>query len=126
MSKITGNPARPPERRYRGEYVVTCDALEIPRGSYFVTLPIPVNRGDLALFEICDFMLVGRWYPSPDGVDWIQLPGLRIELAGEAKASFQIVGAVAPVEMTVKTITDLREAEIERFLESPFPRSLDS
>jgi len=75
-------------------YVVASSALELDRGSHFTTLPIAVRPGDLCLFSIGDFLIVGRHYPDVNGSDWIIIPGYLIRITG--KTPVRIVGLVLP------------------------------
>jgi len=77
-----------------GTYQVISDKLELPRGQYFITLPIPVKSGDLALFAIRENLLVGRWLPDVAGFDCIAIPGILVQIVPEAPT--RIVGAVVP------------------------------
>lgn len=81
------------------EYVVTCDALQLERGERFVILPaslVSVERGDLCLFNLEGYEIVGRWYPATDGLPWIQLSNIRVELG--PSLNWRIVGRVIPVD----------------------------
>jgi hypothetical protein len=106
------------------EYFVNCDLLELPRGAAFITLPIQVGRGDLALFDLEGHLIPGRWYPGTGGPHWIQLPGIRIEFGDHLQ--WKIIGKVILIDVGIKNITNLPESEYGRFLEDPFPRFLDS
>jgi hypothetical protein len=47
------------------EYRITTDTTELPRGSYFYTLPGQVAPGSLALFKTDDGRhIVGRWFEN--------------------------------------------------------------
>jgi len=102
------------------EYIVSRDVSELPKGSFFIVLPsVEVLPGQLTLIEVEGRMLIlGRLHPGE-----IYLPGRVVDISG---VECRVVGPVVPVEMTIKTITNLPEAEYERFLESPFPHRLDS
>lgn len=78
-------------------YSVTCDALEMPRGTQFYTLPpslAPIKRGDLCLFNLEGHSIVGRWYPGD--LPWIQLPGIRVEIG--PNLNWRIVGVVVAID----------------------------
>jgi hypothetical protein len=106
------------------EYMINWDVLELPRGALFMTLPIPVGRGDLALFDLEGWLIPGRWYPGTGEPDSIRLPGLRIEIGESLR--WKIIGRVVPVDVKIESITTLLESEYGRFLENSFPRFLDS
>jgi hypothetical protein len=106
-----------------GEYRVTSDKVELPRGTYFYVIPGPVEFGQLAMFEIDGFLLTGRWCPDVAGNDWIMVPDYRIRISGEV--SVRIVGLVIPSELPPKQITDLPADEYERFFENLLQRTLD-
>jgi len=75
-------------------YRISSDSLELRRGSFFTTLPIALERGDMALFDVGGFLLAGRWLPGMDGADWILVPGYRIRITGAI--AVQIIGRVIP------------------------------
>jgi hypothetical protein len=77
-------------------YIVTGDALELPRGAEFNVEPGPVEAGRLAMIEIGRRATVGRYYPNVAGADWIVQPGLLIRVTG--KTPVRIVGPVALIE----------------------------
>jgi hypothetical protein len=78
------------------ECQVMTDALELPRGSFFVALAgVPVETGDMVLFSIGRRSSVGRWLPRIGGFDWILQPGLLIVCVG---APVRIHGKVIPIE----------------------------
>lgn len=125
MKTNTDKPAGGHRRRASGQYIVGSDRLELPRGSHFVTLPVPVEAGQLAAILVGEeLMIIGRWYPGVAGCNRIVMPGLLIEDTGEVPV--RVLGRVVVVDVEVKQVTDLPESEYERFFENPFPRSLDS
>jgi hypothetical protein len=97
------------------EYVVTCDLLELPRGSTFVVLPgVPAQPGQLTLVQVFDYLIPGRFTPAVDGVAELRLPKHILELAG--KCEYRVIGAIVPIDVDVKPI--MPEGE------NPFPRWL--
>jgi hypothetical protein len=124
MSAITDKPAGVFRAPKGGEYVVSCDKLELPRGAYFVALPATkVEPGDMLLFDLAGFLIPGRWRPNFHGSDWIDIPGYLIEITG--KIPVRIVGKVVPAEIEVRQVTNLLEREYGHLFENPFPRTLD-
>jgi hypothetical protein len=81
-------------RAIGSEYLITSDKAELPRGSYFTVLYIPVGFRDLALFTIGDLPVIGRWMPDVDGFDWILVPGWRIKISGQVPV--RVVGRIIP------------------------------
>jgi hypothetical protein len=104
------------------EHRVTSDETELPRGSYFYLWPATrLDPGQLAMIETPKGVrLIGRWYPAVAGCNWIVQPGRIVQ---DTRSQCRILGAVIPCEDPPKQITNLSEAECERFL-NPFPRSL--
>ncbi len=85
-----------------GTYRVNSAKLELPRGSHFAALNIPVADGDLCLFELGGHLTIGRWTPNRAGLDWIIQPGRLIPIVGDVPV--RILGKVLPVEMTARQI----------------------
>jgi hypothetical protein len=106
------------------EYRVVSDKLELPQGSSFYIWPARVEFGQLAAFAIGedDFLLVGRYYPGPEGRGQITIPGYLILITGNIPV--RVLGLVITCGDPPKQITDLPESEYERFFENPFPRSM--
>jgi hypothetical protein len=71
------------------EYVVSCDALEMPEGSNFTVLPGPVEPGSLALVEIEGWLIAGRLV-----MNRLILPNLILEI----DMPFRVIGPVIPME----------------------------
>ena len=107
-----------------GEYRVTTDKVELPKGTYFYCWPAKVEDGQLALISIGDgdFQLVGRYYHTLADSDWITVPGYLIRVTGAVPV--RVVGAVIPSEAPPKQITNLPESEWGHLFENPFPRSM--
>lgn len=83
------------------EYQVVGLATELPRGSYFITMPeLPLRRGTLALFSVgedpFECLIIGRWYPEIEGYNWIWQPERWIRVARDA--IIRIVGRIVPLE----------------------------
>lgn len=81
---------------------VISSRTELPRGSYFYTVPdLQLETGELALFAVgespynCEYTIVGRWYPDVAGYNWIQQPERWIRIAKDA--IFWIVGRIVPI-----------------------------
>jgi hypothetical protein len=55
------------------EYIVTCDKLELPRGTSFTVIPGPVESGALVMFQMGRRRAIGRWL-NVNGFDFILLP----------------------------------------------------
>lgn len=83
-------------------YKVLCHVLELPYGSIFTTIQhFPYQMGALALFSILGFpdgerLIAGR-YHSDDGLEWIQLPGQRIDLSEEIEVD--VLGLIVSHDM---------------------------
>jgi hypothetical protein len=90
-------------------YRVDSDALELRRGSFFTTLPIAVEAGQMGLFDLNGFLLSGRWCPNFEGSNWILIPGHRIRLMGEVQV--RIVGKIIPAEEPPEEMGELTETE---------------
>jgi len=52
----------------------------------------PYNTGALLLFLIGGLLIIGRWFPSVGGHDWIVQPGRKIRLTGQVDV--EILGEV--------------------------------
>jgi len=109
-----------------GEHRIIGDESELPRGSYFYVLPVPVEKGQLALIELRgdpEFIIVGRWFPNVLGYDWIFQRRRVIQCTSNVPV--RVLGLVISVEDPPKQITNLREDEYEHLFEGPFPRTLN-
>ena len=83
------------ERKIGGEYLISSDNTELPRGSFVTVLPgVPVEAGDLIMFQVGRYQSVGRWRPTVGGIDWIQQPGRLIACVGDTPV--WIIGHVIP------------------------------
>lgn len=61
----------------------------------FTTVPkFPYERDEFVLLSLEGALVPGRWLPGDGGSDWLQLPGLLIELTEETP--YQILGLVVP------------------------------
>jgi hypothetical protein len=79
------------------EYIAACHLLEIPYGHPFTTIPkFPYERGEFVLVNLEGWLIPGRWRPGDGGSDWLELPGLLIELTG--RILYHIVGLVIPLD----------------------------
>jgi len=82
-------------RAIGSEYLITSDKTELPRGSFFRVLTgVPVEAGDLVLFQVGRYESVGRWPPNVGGNNWIQQPGRLIACMGNTPV--RIVGQAIP------------------------------
>ncbi len=84
-------------------YRVLCHALELPYGSIFHTIQhFPYQMGALALFSVIGFpdgeQLVAGRYHADDGLEWIQLPGQRIDLSEEIEVD--VLGLIVSWDTT--------------------------
>src|SRR5262245_5822882 len=77
------------------EYLITSGKTELPRGSFIRVLTgVPVEAGDLVLFQVGRYESAGRWSPNVGGINWIQQPGRLIACMGNTPV--RIVGQAIP------------------------------
>ena len=75
---------------------------ELPRGCPFIALAgDPIGMGELALFSVGnrfgDNLIVGRWYPSVAGYDWILQPDRLIRITKDV--IIWIIGRIIPLNL---------------------------
>jgi hypothetical protein len=79
-------------------YIVACDLLELPWGHRFTAVPkFPYERNEFVLLNLEGFLIPGRWHPGDGGSDWLELPGLLIELTH--RLAYFIIGLVVPLNV---------------------------
>lgn len=80
-------------------YIVACDLFELyglPHGRPFTAIPkFPYERNEFVLLNVEGYLIPGRWRPGDGGTDWLELPGLLIELTH--RLCYWIVGLVVPL-----------------------------
>lgn len=76
------------------KYKCICGTAEIPQGQEFSAHPrMFYPTGALLLFIVGGvYFIIGRWFPSVAGCNWIVQPHRRIRLDGSA--TVEIVGAI--------------------------------
>jgi hypothetical protein len=95
------------------QFRVDSDIFELPRNSFFTTIPIADPQGRLCQFDFGGVPIVGRLVG-----DEIIIPGLQIVLTG--KITVRCLGAVVPMELDFREMTDL--PDIERVMAEEVPR----
>lgn len=86
----------PEKEPYMAKYIVVCDWLELPCGHPFTAIPKwPYEPNEHVLLNIEGCLIPGRWRPGDGGSDWLELPGLLIELTH--RFAYFIIGIVVPL-----------------------------
>ncbi len=78
------------------EFICITTNSELPYGCTFSAIPrFPYYAGALVLFLIGGICyIIGRWFPSVDGIGFIIQPNQRIRLTGQVEV--EILGEIEP------------------------------